>query len=76
VGEQRHLQERRSGAIPGSLPESELPGDPGYGAIRAIDPKKDQKVWEHKMQSKPCTGVLSIGGRFLFGGTGGAYRTG
>jgi len=56
---------------PGSLPASELPDDPGYGAIRAIDPKTGQKVWEHKMQSKPWTGVLSTGGRLLFGGTGG-----
>ena len=56
---------------PGSLPASELPDDPGYGAIRAIDPKTGQKVWEHKMQSKPWTGVLSTAGRLLFGGTGG-----
>ena len=56
---------------PGSLPASELPDDPGYGAIRAIDPKTGQRVWEHKMQSKPWTGVLSTGGRLLFGGTGG-----
>jgi alcohol dehydrogenase (cytochrome c) len=56
---------------PGSLPASELTDDPGYGAIRAIDPKTGQRVWEHKMQSKPWTGVLSTGGRLLFGGTGG-----
>jgi alcohol dehydrogenase (cytochrome c) len=56
---------------PGSLPESELPNDPGYGAIRAINPKTGEKVWEHKMQSKPWTGVLSTGGRLLFGGSGG-----
>jgi len=56
---------------PGSLPASELPDDPGYGAIRAINPKTGERVWEHKMQSKPWTGVLSTAGRLLFGGTGG-----
>jgi len=57
---------------PGSLPTSELPDDPGYGAIRAINPKTGDTMWEHKMQSKPWTGVLSTGGRLVFGGTGGS----
>ena len=57
--------------FPGSLPTPELPDDPGYGAIRALNPKTGEKVWEHKMQSKPWTGVLTTAGRLLFGGTGG-----
>lgn len=58
--------------FPGSLPTPELPEDAGYGAIRAINPKTGERVWEHKTQSKPWTGVLSTAGRLLFGGTGGA----
>ena len=36
-----------------------------------INPKTGETVWEHKMQSKPGTGVVSTGGRLLFGGSGG-----
>ena len=56
---------------PGSVPDIDEPDDPGYGAIRALDPKTGEKVWEFKMQTKPWSGVLSTGGRIVFGASGG-----
>jgi alcohol dehydrogenase (cytochrome c) len=55
----------------GSVPEIDLPDEPGWGAIRAIDPKTGERVWEHKMHSKPWSGVMTTAGRLLFGSTGG-----
>jgi alcohol dehydrogenase (cytochrome c) len=57
--------------FPGSLPTADLPDDPGYGAIRALNLKTGAKVWEYKLKTKPWTGVLSTGGRLVFGGSGG-----
>jgi alcohol dehydrogenase (cytochrome c) len=42
--------------------------DEGYGAIRAMDPKTGQKVWDFKMVSYTENGVLSTGGNLVFGG--------
>lgn len=56
---------------PGSVPDIDEPDDPGYGAIRALDPKTGEKVWEFKMQTKPWSGVLSTAGRVVFGASGG-----
>ncbi len=55
----------------GSVPDIDMPDDQGYGAIRALNPKTGQMVWEHKMQTKPWSGVLSTGSRLVFGSTGG-----
>ena len=40
----------------------------GYGAIRAIDPKTGEKVWDFKMVDYTESGVLSTGGDLVFGG--------
>jgi alcohol dehydrogenase (cytochrome c) len=55
----------------GSVPKIELEEDPGYGAIRALNPKTGDKVWEYKLHTKPWSGVLSTAGRLVFGGSGG-----
>jgi alcohol dehydrogenase (cytochrome c) len=55
----------------GSVPQIDVPDDPGYGAIRALNPKTGEKVWEHRLQTKPWSGVLSTAGRLVFGGSGG-----
>jgi alcohol dehydrogenase (cytochrome c) len=55
----------------GSVPEIDLPEDPGWGAIRALNPKTGERVWEHKMHTKPWSGVLTTAGKVLFGSTGG-----
>lgn len=55
----------------GSVPDIEMADDPGYGAIRALNPKTGEKVWEYKTASKPWSGVLTTSGHVLFGSNGG-----
>lgn len=52
----------------GSLPV-ETPGDPGYGAVRALVPRTGEIQWEYKLKTKPQSGILSTGGNLVFGGT-------
>jgi alcohol dehydrogenase (cytochrome c) len=56
---------------PGSIPKIDLEDDPGTGAIRALNPKTAEKVWEYKLRTKPWSGVLSTAGRLVFGASGG-----
>jgi alcohol dehydrogenase (cytochrome c) len=55
----------------GSVPDIDMSDDPGYGAIRALNPKTGEKVWEHKTFTKPWSGVLSTKGQLVFGANGG-----
>jgi alcohol dehydrogenase (cytochrome c) len=55
----------------GSVPKIDLEDEPGYGAIRALNPKTGERVWEHKLHAKPWSGVLSTAGKLVFGGSGG-----
>ena len=57
----------------GSVPKIDVEDEPGYGAIRALNPKTGDKVWEYKVYNKPWCGVLSTGGRLVFGGNGGWF---
>lgn len=57
----------------GSVPLIDLPEDPGYGAIRALDPKTGGRVWEYRLQTKPWAGVLSTAGGLVFGGSDEGY---
>src|SRR5215831_2078621 len=42
--------------------------DEGYGAIRAIDPKTGDKVWDFHMVAYTESGVLSTGSDLVLGG--------
>ncbi|HKW99099.1 MAG TPA: PQQ-dependent dehydrogenase, methanol/ethanol family [Bryobacteraceae bacterium] len=53
----------------GSVPLIDLPGDPGHGAIRALNPRTGDRVWEYKLHTKPWAGVLSTAGKLVFGGS-------
>src|SRR6185436_1277656 len=55
----------------GSTPNIDFDDDPGWGAIRALDPKTGDRVWEYKLHTKPWSGVLSTAGKLVFGGSGG-----
>src|SRR5215471_7656642 len=55
----------------GSVPDIDVPEDPGFGAIRALNPKTGDKVWEYKTHTKPWSGVLTTAGHILFGANGG-----
>ncbi len=55
----------------GSVPEIDSPEDPGFGVIRALNPANGEKVWEYKVHTKPWSGILSTGGKVVFGGSGG-----
>jgi len=57
----------------GSVPLIDLPDDPGHGAIRALNPKNGDRVWEYPLHTKPWAGVLSTGGRLVFGGSDEGY---
>ncbi|MFN3326341.1 MAG: pyrroloquinoline quinone-dependent dehydrogenase [Bryobacteraceae bacterium] len=52
----------------GSVP-SGVPDDPGYGAVRAIEPQTGELRWEKRLHSKPQAGILSTAGGLVFGGT-------
>src|SRR5579864_1183417 len=47
----------------------EMPGEPGYGAIRALKPGSGEVQWEYKIFSPPWAGVLSTAGGLVFGST-------
>jgi alcohol dehydrogenase (cytochrome c) len=51
----------------GSVPRP-VPDDPGYGAIRALDPKTGEKKWEIKMVKVTNSGILSTAGDIIFAG--------
>ncbi len=55
----------------GSVPKIDIETDPGYGAIRAYNPKTGNKVWEYKLHEKPWSGVLSTAGKVVFAASGG-----
>ena len=57
----------------GSVPLIDLPDDPGYGAIRALNPKTAERIWEYKLLTKPWAGVLSTAGKLVFGGSDEGY---
>jgi alcohol dehydrogenase (cytochrome c) len=47
-----------------------VPGEEGWGAVRALDPATGNVVWEHKLFSAPWSGLLSTAGSLVFGSTG------
>jgi alcohol dehydrogenase (cytochrome c) len=51
----------------------DLPGDPGFGAVRALDPVSGELRWEHPLYSPPWAGVLSTAGGLVFGGCDEGY---
>ena len=53
----------------GSVPTIDLPNDPGHGAIRALNPKNGERVWDYPLLTKPTAGVLSTAGKLVFGGS-------
>jgi alcohol dehydrogenase (cytochrome c) len=55
----------------GSVPDIDMADDPGYGAIRALNPKTGEQMWEYKMATKPWSGVMTTAGHVLFGSNGG-----
>jgi alcohol dehydrogenase (cytochrome c) len=57
----------------GSVPLIDLPEDPGWGAIRALNPQTGEKVWDYKLHTKPWAGVLSTAGKLVFGGSDEGY---
>ena len=57
----------------GSVPLIDLPDEPGHGAIRALNPKTGDRVWEYRLFTKPWAGVLSTAGKLVFGGSDEGY---
>jgi alcohol dehydrogenase (cytochrome c) len=53
----------------GGVPEIEVPEEPGYGAIRALNPRTGEKVWDFKLVGKPSSGVLSTATNVVFAGS-------
>ena len=45
-----------------------IPGEPAYGAVRAIAPASGEIRWEHRLLSLPWAGLLSTAGGIVFGG--------
>ncbi len=46
-----------------------IPGEPGFGAVRAIVPETGEIKWEHRVVSPFWAGVMATAGNLLFGGT-------
>jgi len=53
----------------GSVPLIDLKEDPGWGAVRALNPLTGEKVWDYKLHTKPWSGVMSTAGNLVFGGS-------
>jgi alcohol dehydrogenase (cytochrome c) len=53
----------------GSVPQIDLKEDPGWGAVRALNPLTGEKVWDYKLHTKPWSGVMSTAGGLVFGGS-------
>jgi alcohol dehydrogenase (cytochrome c) len=43
-----------------------VPGDKGWGALRALNPSSGDIRWEFRYYSAPLSGTLSTGGRLVF----------
>jgi alcohol dehydrogenase (cytochrome c) len=50
-----------------------VPGEPGYGAIRALEPTTGELRWHYDLFSPPWAGVLSTAGGLVFGGCDEGY---
>ena len=46
-----------------------VPVDTYVSAVRAIDPQTGNRVWEHRVQPKSMSGVMSTAGQLVFTGT-------
>lgn len=51
----------------------DIPGEPGWGAIRALEPTSGELRWEYRLFSPPWAGVLSTAGGLTFGGCDEGY---
>lgn len=61
---------RYVGSLPrGVWPDPTKDEDPGYGAVRALDPETGQKEWEFRMTGITESGLLSTDGDVLFSGS-------
>ena len=60
---------RYIGSFPkGVYPDVRVDVDPGYGAVRALDPRSGERKWEYKMTSVTEGGILTSAGDVLFSG--------
>ncbi|HVP45674.1 MAG TPA: PQQ-dependent dehydrogenase, methanol/ethanol family [Bryobacteraceae bacterium] len=50
-----------------------IPGEPGSGAVRALEPMSGELRWEYPLFSPPWAGVLSTAGGLVFGGCDEGY---
>jgi alcohol dehydrogenase (cytochrome c) len=51
----------------------DIPGEPGWGAIRALEPASGELRWEYRLFSPPWAGVVSTAGGLVFGGCDEGY---
>jgi alcohol dehydrogenase (cytochrome c) len=61
--------EYRAGSLFHGGGERNIPGEEGFGAIRALEPTTGALKWEFKLHSPPWSGVMSTAGGLVFGGT-------
>lgn len=61
--------EYKAGALFNGGGERDIPGEKGWGMIRALAPASGEIRWEYKIFSAPWAGVLSTGGGVVFAGT-------
>ncbi len=59
----------KAGALFHGGGERYVPGEEGWGAIRALEPATGAMKWEYRLHSPPWAGVLSTAGGLVFGGT-------
>ena len=43
--------------------------EPGYGALRTLNPQTGELMWEYRLHSVPWAGILSTAGDLIFSGT-------
>jgi alcohol dehydrogenase (cytochrome c) len=61
---------RYVGSLPqGIYPNTTTDAEPGYGAVRALDPETGELEWEFKMAEVSESGLMSTAGNILFSGS-------
>jgi alcohol dehydrogenase (cytochrome c) len=61
--------EYKAGALFNGGGSRNVPGEEGWGAVRALVPQSGEVKWEFKLQEPPWGGVMATAGGLVFGGT-------
>ena len=59
----------KPGALFNGGGQREIPGEEGFGAVRALEAATGDMKWEFRLHSPPAAGLMATAGGLVFGGT-------